>query len=580
MDNSATIINSHANGWIRRVRSAFCVVTVILGFALFLSDYETITLYRYPRATAEGGDANTITKNPIDSTTSNATASIDIDLNSGTGSVSTSREAQATDIGVNFQAENKALVTDDSNKEGTPKSTDASTTATTTAASPHGPTTIGNAPAKKTSRAVPLSKVLKRSVAPASKPTKGPTVAPSSPPTPVPTKAPSTSSGKSTTKSQQVTQDQEQPRYLIHASHGGWSNQVRCIRHAYYMAAATGRILVTAPVLPHITPIGAQLWAPPGRFLGHGVISGDFNLKFALHKAYLKRWQPYLDMATVLDLKFTFPHVQTMDYRKFREQYYDTRGQPKTNLTANSWVMEDTYTHANTRWIREDLEPNITHGAPVPGAKHTYYRDLPTLAEGRKAHSVWTMLDTFYGQFLPSAYNHELSWMRFSNPIRQTAKTIHEQEWDDIPYASIHLRVGDDRFLRQANATIQEVLKETYVQMQQWIDRRKSKKKTIPATIGFFVATDASPEGQQDFAERLQRQLAPLLPDIRVFFASSYAAYVTKQLKQELVYPEIFLDQQLAACATIRFIASKKSTFSQLIHAIRRSPSACGAVNQ
>jgi hypothetical protein len=44
----------------------------------------------------------------------------------------------------------------------------------------------------------------------------------------------------------------------------------------------------------------------------------------------------------------------------------------------------------------------------------------------------------------------------------------------------------------------------------------------------------------------------------------------TKDLKAKVGYPGIFLDQQLAACAAIGFTGTPGSTFSGLIHSLRR----------
>lgn len=108
---------------------------------------------------------------------------------------------------------------------------------------------------------------------------------------------------------------QKVPLYLQYFSHDGWSNQVICVKYAYYMAKAMGRLLVTAPVLPHFHILKQEaIKMDENRF--------DTNLN--LDHVYLQRLDPKLNLAMgqVLDLGYTFSGVETMGYKAFRTNHW------------------------------------------------------------------------------------------------------------------------------------------------------------------------------------------------------------------------------------------------------------------
>ena len=386
-----------------------------------------------------------------------------------------------------------------------------------------------------------------------------------------------------------------EPLYLEHASHGGWSNQVQCIQHAYFMAKATGRTLVASPVLPHWNPVGSGIWNG-SRFLHRRAISSNFNLNFPLQDTYLSKKQPYIPISQVLDLEYTFPNVTTVDYRDFRERYYHPPTGRKTNLTH--WVLESQYHHDNTIWTIENTGPDqMATMAPIRYNETDVLkrRDVSSIhptnigqnASSTTPHQLWTYLDTFYpkmDQRFRPVLAKEMP-IRYSLEIRQAAKEIHKKVWNHTLYSAIHLRVGDG-FAGKAKATITNVLKEHTEQTAEWIQAHKKGIKKLFELglfnkIGIFVATDMNSQERIEFLKRLRQSLHTMATQqnhshliFEAFYSDSFSNY-TSNLKASLGYPEIFLDQQLAACSPIVYTASVGSSFSRLIQSIRNSPGAC-----
>jgi hypothetical protein len=245
--------------------------------------------------------------------------------------------------------------------------------------------------------------------------------------------------------------------FLDYAVHCGWSNQLICHINAYFIARATGRTLVTAPVLPHFNYFARQMWADM-RFQYHGgkrVISSNFNLDFPLEKKYLEF--PQLPLGHVVDIPYTFPNVSTIEFQQFREKYYHNG---HTNLSH--WVMEANYTHGNTKFVfQQPTQHNTiiegrtrkgglkmiadnTHGNSIfffqQPSQEIRKRDISIIAEQGVHHQLWTFLSTFHAKMDPSiGVLRNRFRLRFSQVIRNTAKTIHQDVWNNIQYSSIHL---------------------------------------------------------------------------------------------------------------------------------------------
>jgi hypothetical protein len=357
-------------------------------------------------------------------------------------------------------------------------------------------------------------------------------------------------------------QDSTNELFLEYAIHGGWSNQLNCILNAYYMARATGRTLVTAPVLPHYNVIGGTLWIGNRFQKKHGTsyISSRFRLDYPLADVYGKHSR--LPLGRVLDMQFTFPNVSTIEYQTFREKYYHNG---HTNLSH--WVMEANYTHGNTMFHYQ--QPALDNTPLGGGVTH---RDISTIAEQGKHHQLWTFLDTFYGRMHPSMGVRHKTRFRYSEVIRNTAKTIQQQVWNNTPYSSIHLRVGDAHFKENADLHIKEVIEMNKERLQGWILHRLASSQTIPSSLGVFVATDLEAEKQSSFSNQISSALSDLQSEhnfvVRIYYSASFEKF-TRALKPSLVHPDIYLDQQLAACAPIAFTPSTGSSFSNAIGWLR-----------
>jgi GDP-fucose protein O-fucosyltransferase len=360
--------------------------------------------------------------------------------------------------------------------------------------------------------------------------------------------------------------------FLEYASYGGWSNQLYCGRRAYLFACATGRTLIMAPVLTHFSNISTRLWANGTRYQylnnGQRTVSSNFRLDYPLQKDYLNK--PHVPLGRVLDTQYTFPNVSTMDYKTFRENYYH-----KGHTKLSHWVMEANFTHGNTMFM---LQQPALENTVLEDNKGVKLRDIATIAEQGQHYQLWTYLDTLHGLTHPSMGDRNRFQIRYSQVIRNMAKTIQQQVWNNIPYSSIHLRVGDGYFKSMVQDQMKQVQKKHKMQLQHWIQRRQAGNRTIPSNLGIFVATDLKPSKRFIFTTDLLTELQDLQQKhnfvVRIYFSDSFRNY-TKALKRSLVYPDIFLDQQLAACAPIAFTASTRSSFSAVIEQIRISPNAC-----
>ncbi|CAB9529118.1 expressed unknown protein [Seminavis robusta] len=348
--------------------------------------------------------------------------------------------------------------------------------------------------------------------------------------------------------------------YLQYMSISGWSNQVVCMQHAYSIAKATNRTLVTAPVLPHFFHNGAS-------FKDGGQYSHTYRLDSRLlEKAYLRKLKShdYLELETVLDLEYTFAGVPTVDFRHFTDKLYD-KGQMK------QWIIESEFSRYNTLFTknRPDLEETTTLGKDnVVQVLH----DWTQIAHNRSSSALWTLLDSYSIKFHSSVTENDPPFrVRFSHLIRQTAKNIHQQVWGNLPYASMHVRVGDGHFAKQIRNKWNTISDANAGFMQEWLQQQQ--QQPAPSKIGLFVATDMDAEQQVDFSKIIHSKMPQNLT-VDIWYSNMFANY-TSSLQSTLVYPGIFLDQQLAACASIGFTPSLRSTFSKLIDLVRQSPGSC-----
>ena len=119
------------------------------------------------------------------------------------------------------------------------------------------------------------------------------------------------------------------------------------------------------------------------------------------------------------------------------------------------------------------------------------------------------------------------------------------------------------------------------------LDARGNAKNTnATKTVGLFVATDIT-NLHQDllFQKRISLQMKTLKAnydiDFKILFSDERQnrGGLTKEAPVNALfdhnrpgwvgYPEIFLDQQLAACANIGFVGTRESSFSSFIQELR-----------
>jgi GDP-fucose protein O-fucosyltransferase len=266
-----------------------------------------------------------------------------------------------------------------------------------------------------------------------------------------------------------------------------------------------------------------------------------------------------------LDIPFTFPNVTTIEYQQFRKNYY-----PNGQTNISHWVMEANYTHGDTIF---SFQQPAQHNK-MSTQEEIRQRDISTIGEEGAPRQLWTFLDTFYSHIHPSISARSTFNLRYSELIRNTAKTIQKEVFNNTPYSSIHLRVGGHgHFKDEANNRMQDIIKQHQEQLQNWIIQRLAWNQTIPSSLGVFVATDSESQ-KESFAAQLSAALGDLQSKYNFFtqihYSSSFQEY-SKALEQSLVYPDIFLDQQIAASAPVVFTPSKGSSFSLVIGWLRKT---------
>lgn len=365
--------------------------------------------------------------------------------------------------------------------------------------------------------------------------------------------------------------------YLQYHIQGGWGNQIRCIEHSYYFARAVNRTLVLTPVAPHIF------------FRFRDVYSADkgFHLDYSLEQHYLKRLPEYryLRLDRVLDVEVAFPGIETIDFRDYHERV-------NPNITKQeTWVVESKFGHLNTKWMMD--APNLAdryETKVVQERKHTVsynqsYRDirhdLPPLTASKP---LWTLLDSFLAQLEHSSVSYAPKFRpRYSAWIRNISQQIHLEDFQSLPYAAIHIRGSDGQFQKTEaiHKTVASTLDSIQSHIEEWLlSTEASGKVSQNISLGLFVATDVPKLRQSNFFNSRLEELTRSFQDthnVTVSLTTWYSFELIERVKELLPHPNflgeeptIFMDQQLAACAEIGFVGTPRSTFSSLIHALRK----------
>ena len=129
----------------------------------------------------------------------------------------------------------------------------------------------------------------------------------------------------------------ENAKFLLYFSKEGWSNQQQCLMNAYIMAKAAGRVLVTAPVLPHKN-WGLDLYENVTESVKKGTLSlpnSEATVKF------YREFAPdhnYIAMDKVLDFEYSLPDVTTMDFQTFYKQHCEYRTKYK-GIMESLWKV-------------------------------------------------------------------------------------------------------------------------------------------------------------------------------------------------------------------------------------------------
>jgi len=377
-------------------------------------------------------------------------------------------------------------------------------------------------------------------------------------------------------------------KYLQYFVQAGWSNQVICLKNAYEVALATGRGLILAPVVPHF-----QLYMRDVK--RHS--TQKFFLRYDLKKAYLKKLprSKYVPLGNVLDLEASLPGlVSKVDFRDFYEHNHTV------SRSAVPWAMEANVSHFNTHWIRNQsaLEGSVKHQVKIEHqVKISYdrtFRDIVQFSETSpfREYRVWTLLDSFRVALHESVYRNGKGSSfrpRFHTKILAASRNIRRDRWQGIPYASVHIRGSDGHFKDSKGKAIDLVLNFAGLSINEWIENHKPEANTTTKstkTIGLFVATDIPNLRTNNSFQKKTSALTKSLkddygidlkllfsddngnnggspePHVEALFDRNHAGWVG--------YPEVFLDQQLAACATIGFAGTDGSSFSNLIKELRK----------
>jgi hypothetical protein len=360
-------------------------------------------------------------------------------------------------------------------------------------------------------------------------------------------------------------------KYVLYFAESGWANQELCLEHAFYVARALNRTLILPPVMPHLGK-GARI--PRDVF---GMDSGNFKTWVDPLKFYVQKLPSfkYLSITNILDRDYSFAGVQTIDAKVFSSKLKCQADSSTTTMTR--WVMEYNYTHFNTKWVLSSS--NLT-GTVTTETRNEYgelrilnmtHRDI-VAAFMDTTEDILVLLDGFKSEFDTSAMSPPFQ-PRMSAPIRQAARAVRNR-WKVPAYAAVHIRGGDGHFRKdeKLNDTITTAMDHISLQLTKWLLLSKNYiNNSEPVdTVGLYVATDVKGLFNRTAMIREVKDLVDSLHktsggNTTVEVLSSKDIVNETQSLGNLRYASLFMDIQMAACATIGYIGTEGSTFSQLI---------------
>ncbi len=358
---------------------------------------------------------------------------------------------------------------------------------------------------------------------------------------------------------------QQGTKYMLYFAESGWANQEICMEHAYYFAKALNRTLILPPVLPHLGKGGLSprdVFAMESDHFKTGVDPLNFYVRKLPN-------EKYISISKVLDLEYSFADVQTIDAKDFSSLY--------NTSTMTRWVIEYNYSHFDTKWIlnRSDLEGKFTALTRQEYGKtrqlNMTYRDI-WKTFGSHTEDILVFLDGYKTVFDESSMNPSFQ-PRMSERIRSVAQNLRAQ-WNVSAYAAIHIRGGDGWFAEELKLqeTITTAMFRISMQLTEWLRYHGESVKVV----GLYVATDVNDLSNHTV---MAREIPKLVNNIQNSNNTLVELLWGRDLTQDLQalegmrYANVFLDIQMATCATIGFVGTEGSTFSLLIYDHRHESS-------
>jgi hypothetical protein len=409
--------------------------------------------------------------------------------------------------------------------------------------------------------------------------------------------------------------NQTKSYYLLYFANSGFANQLLCLQHASLLAQMLNRVLLLPPILPHFGP---------GRTFAHMVLSSD-GTRFESPRTY--RAEPilnpfhhylqrlpvdqYLPMDQVMDVEYSLPGIETMDVRTFYkgEQFHTTA------MEQSSIEVDHGYSHLNTIWINKNQSDLLGRTEQIEVTEYgkfkvlnQTYRDVVNLLMP-PSEDVLVFLDAFLVNFHEAIQVASRPWWRprLARNIRtavlhaHTTRGVGAEAGRLLPpyyYAAIHVRAGDGYFKNPQvlEQTIRHTLGDVAMVLSQWLSSgplsttasnasttvggvtSTSQTEKLHDAIGLYVATDLHDFRNHPVFRAESVQILESLYDrhgVNITIFSQQDVGNATQILNGILYADVFLDMQLAICASIGFVGTSGSTFSDMIHQHRQSEQEC-----
>jgi hypothetical protein len=403
--------------------------------------------------------------------------------------------------------------------------------------------------------------------------------------------------------------NQTKSYYLLYFANSGFANQLICLQHASLLAQMLNRVLLLPPILPHFGP---------GRTFAHMVLSAD-GTRFESPRSYLAEpilnpfhhylqrlpVDQYLPMDQVLDIEYSLPGIKTMDVRTFYKEQF-----PTTAMVQSSIEVDHGYSHLNTIWINKNQSDLLGRTEQIEVTEYgkfkmlnQTYRDVVNILMP-PSEDVLVFLDAFLVNFHKATQVASRPWWqpRLARNLRMAVLHAHREAEAGrlLPpyYAAIHVRGGDGYFKNPQvlEQTIRHTLGDVAMILSQWLSSgplsttasnasttfggvtSTSQTEKLHDAIGMYVATDLDDFRNHPVFRAESVQILESLYDrhgVNITIFSQQDVGNATQILSGILYADVFLDMQLAVCASIGFVGTSGSTFSDMIHQHRQSEQEC-----